>query len=102
MTVHDMSAFAARLTSVESTQREFREDLAEAHREIDTLGEAQTFTARQVAVHEEQISGGTGLVKAMETLGGKVDGLNRTLWAFAGSFMVSAITIAVAIVVNGH
>jgi hypothetical protein len=47
--------------------------------------------------HEEQISGAGGLIKAMGTLGDKVDSLNRALYAFAGSFMIAAITIGVAI-----
>lgn len=92
-----MSAFAARLTSVESTQQGFREDLNQQRRDLDTLEEAQTFTARTVAVHEEQISGATGLVAAMEKLGGKFDSLNRALWGFASAFMIAAITIAVTI-----
>lgn len=72
--------------------------------QVDALEKRQDVTEKDVDVlrdgftrHEEQISGAGGLVKAMEKLGGKVDGLNRALWAFAGSFMVAAITIAVAI-----
>ena len=54
----------------------------------------------QLAVHAEQINGAGGLVKAMERLSKKVDSLNKALYAFAGSFIVAAVTIAVAI--GGH
>lgn len=69
----------------------------ELGRRADDADRDREQLGKDVTRHEEQISGAGGLVKAMEKLGGKVDGLNRALWAFAGSFMVAAITIAVAI-----
>ena len=60
------------------------------------LREQQRHT-EALAVHTEQISGAGGLVKAMERLGKKVDSLNKALYAFAGSFIIAAVTIAVAI-----
>lgn len=50
-----------------------------------------------VTRHDEQISGAGGLVKAMEQLGMKVDGLQKALWAFAASFLIAALTIAVTV-----
>lgn len=82
----DMSAIVQQVTSLERRQDTTEKDV-ERH-------------DRQLAVHEEQISGATGLVKAMERLGSKVDSLNKALWGFAVSFMVAAITIAVTIASN--
>lgn len=76
---------------------EFAWHLNQLEKRQDDTEKAVDGHGLQLARHEEQISGAGGLVKAMEKLGGKVDGLNRALWAFAGSFMVAAITIAVAI-----
>lgn len=78
-----MSAIAQQVTSLER-----RQDGTE--RDVERID-------RQVAVHEEQISGATGLVKAMERLGEKVDSLNKALYTFAFSFIIAAIGIAVTI-----
>lgn len=64
---------------------------------IDALTGTVEKLSRTVAIHDEQISGAGGLIKAMEKLGQKVDGLNKALWAFACSFIAAAITIAIAV-----
>jgi hypothetical protein len=73
--------------------------IEQAQQTYQRVVEAQ---AVPIAVHDEQISGAGGLVKAMENLGSKVDGLNKALWAFAVAFIAAAITITAAIALAVH
>lgn len=71
--------------------------VSELERDRESDRRAIERITERVAVHEEQISGAGGIVKAMEALGRKVDGLNKALYTFAAAFISAAIIIAVAV-----
>lgn len=76
-------------------------ELREREREHDELARTVSDQQSVLVRHEEQINGTGGLIKAMEKLGDKVDGLNKALYTFAFSFIIAAMSIAVTIAL-GH
>lgn len=69
----------------------------ELERDLDEERKFVADLSARVTRHDEQISGAGGLVKAMEALSSKVDSLNKALYTFAASFIVAAVTIAIAV-----
>jgi hypothetical protein len=86
----EMSALPYRVRVLEDGQAELRAD-------VDEQGKQLGENTSKLAVHDEQISGAGGLVNVVRELSGKVDSLNKALYTFALSFIVAALTIAIAV-----